>query len=412
MRSLKITSNIQDRTLVLEKYYNDINKISLEDEKEIIKRIKKGDKRALDKLIINNLRFVVSVAKQYSKFGIPLVDLINEGNIGLIKAASKFDYNSEYKFISYAVWWIRQMIQNHLHTLGNVVRIPINRTSNSIKLSRLVGEKEQELGYEISHGLAIDLFEDVEKIDIDHFYLKYGKKDSSLDFNMGDSDESFTLADTLLLNDESWSPDNMTEKDENKKILKWALSKLTYNEQIVMKYELEYNGISSYIDNIAEELSVTTYSVKVIYKCALKNLKHIIEGYNPYSEKTVKKLIKPRLLVPLKKEEVKAIVNRDLIKDIEAIKKEEEKKERLNRKLTRDEVLEIRGIIPEPIQQGPIKKEIILPNNERIVLDAFFSGYIGEIKSDKVKIREISKNLGISKGEILGIINRYKRANK
>lgn len=414
MRALKITSNIQDRTLVLEKYYNDINKISLEDEKEIIKRIKEGDKRALDKLVINNLRFVVSVAKQYTYFGVPLVDLINEGNLGLIRASQLFDYNCEFKFISYAVWHVRANIQNHLNSLGNVVRIPVNRTASSIKLSRLVGQKEQELGYDISHGIAIEIFDDVKRVDIDHFYLKYGKRDSSLDFNMGDSDESFSLSDTLLLSDDTWVPDNLSEEDESKRILKWALSQLNYKEQTIMKYQLEYGSISSHIDVLAEELNITAYAIKVNYRNILNKLKNLIESYNPYntSVKIPKKIKQQRILLPLKKEEVKAIIERDLNKEIEAIKKEEEKKERLNRKLTRAEVLEIRGILPEPIQQVPNKKEIVLPNNERVVLDAFFGGYIGEIKSDKVKIREMSKSLGISKGEILGIINRYKRANR
>jgi RNA polymerase primary sigma factor len=414
MRALKITSNIQDRTLVLEKYFNDINKISLEDEKEIIKRIKEGDKRALDKLVINNLRFVVSVAKQYTYFGVPLMDLINEGNLGLITAAHKFDYDCDLKFISYAVWHVRANIQNHLNSLGNIVRIPVNRTSSSIKLSRLVGQKEQELGYEISHGLAIDLFDDVKMIDIDHFYLKYGKRDSSLDFNMGDSDESFSLSDTLLLSDDTWVPDSLSEEDETKRILKWALSQLNYKEQTIMKYQLEFGSITSHVDVIAEELKITTYAVKVNYRNILNKLKNLIESYNPYntSIKIPKKIKQQRILPPLKKEEIKLIVENDLKLEIEAKKKEEERKERLNRKLTRDEVLEIRNMDKKPSNVLPIKKENELSNNELIVLDAFFGGYIGEIKSDKVKIREISKNLGLSKGEILGIVNRYKRANR
>ena len=396
MRALKITSNIQDRTLVLDKYFNDINKISLEDEKEIIKRIKDGDKRALGKLVENNLKFVVSVAKQYVHFGVPLVDLINEGNIGLIRASQLFDYDCEFKFISYAVWHIRANIQNHLNSLGNVVRIPLNRTASSIKLSKLVGQKEQELGYDISHGIAIEIFDDVKRVDIDHFYLKYGKRDSSLDFNMGDSDESFSLSDTLLLSDDTWVPDNLSEEDETKRILKWAISQLSYSEQTILKYQLEFGTIASHIDFLAEELGITTYAVKASYRNILNKLKALIEGYDPYKNSIEIKKKKPKKLVPLKREEVRIIVERDLEKEV---KKEKTKL------LTREEVLEIRDIKPKVIESA-------LPSNESMVLDAFFNRPIGGSDSDKVKIREISKSLGISKGEILGIINRYKRANK
>lgn len=400
MRSLTITTNIQDRTLVLDKYFNDINKISTEDEKEILKRINGGDEKSLVKLIENNLKFVVSVAKQYTKFGVPLTDLINEGNIGLIKASKLFDYGCEFKFISYAVWHIRANIQNHLNSLGNVVRIPVNRTANSIKLSRLVGEKEQELGYDISHGMAIELFKDVKRVDIDHFYLKYGKKDSSLDSNMGDSDESFSLSDTLLISDDTWVPDNLSEEDETKRILKWAISQLSYNEQIIMKYQLEYGSITSHIDNIAEELDTTAYGVKSNYRNILNKLKTLIEGYNPYKNNVQMKKVKTKLkkISPLKREEVKLIVKKDL--EIE-LKKEEE----IKKHLTREDVLEICDIKPKVVESTVLK-------NESMVLDAFFNRPIGGSVSDKVMIRNISRSLDISKGEILGIINRYRRANK
>ena len=149
MRQLKITQNITNReNQSLEKYFQDVNRLDLitsVEEVELAKRIKQGDKVALDKMVKANLRFVVSVAKQYQNKNLTLNDLINEGNLGLIKAAKKFDHTRGFKFISYAVWWIRQSILQALAENSRLVRLPLNRVGVLSKVKRAQSELEQAL---------------------------------------------------------------------------------------------------------------------------------------------------------------------------------------------------------------------------------------------------------------------------
>src|SRR3972149_10545260 len=148
MRQLKITKQITNReTASLEKYLHEISRESLitaEDEVELAKKIKVGDEAALDKMVRSNLRFVVSVSKQYQNQGLSLPDLINEGNLGLIKAAQRFDETRGFKFISYAVWWIRQGIMSAIADQSRVVRLPLNRVGNLTKLGKAYRDLEQE----------------------------------------------------------------------------------------------------------------------------------------------------------------------------------------------------------------------------------------------------------------------------
>ena len=148
MRQLKITQTITNReSQSLERYFNEISKVELltpEEEVDLAKRIKKGDELALEKLTKANLRFVVSVAKQYQNRNLSLNDLINEGNLGLVKAAQKFDETRGFKFISYAVWWIRQSIMQALAEQSRIVRLPLNRTGALSKINKTFAELEQK----------------------------------------------------------------------------------------------------------------------------------------------------------------------------------------------------------------------------------------------------------------------------
>ena len=148
MRQLKITKSITNReSEALEKYLQEISKeelISIEEEVELAARIRKGDQKALDRLTKANLRFVVSVAKQYQNQGLSLPDLINEGNVGLIKAAEKFDETRGFKFISYAVWWIRQSILQAIAEQSRIVRLPLNQVGSVNKINRVLNRFEQE----------------------------------------------------------------------------------------------------------------------------------------------------------------------------------------------------------------------------------------------------------------------------
>src|SRR5574342_124222 len=162
MRQLKITKSITNReSASLDKYLQEIGKeelITVEEEVELAQRIKKGDRLALEKLTRANLRFVVSVAKQYQNQGLSLPDLINEGNLGLIKAAEKFDETRGFKFISYAVWWIRQSILQALAEQSRIVRLPLNRVGTLHKIGKVSSSLQQDLGREPSpNEIAIEL---------------------------------------------------------------------------------------------------------------------------------------------------------------------------------------------------------------------------------------------------------------
>src|SRR5574344_2788538 len=198
MRQLKITQSITNRaSAALDKYLVEIGRqdlISTDDEVELAQRIHKGDKRALDKLVQANLRFVVSVAKQYQNQGLSLNDLINEGNLGLIKAARKFDETRGFKFISYAVWWIRQSILQAISEQSRIVRMPLNQVGSMNKINKMLSKFEQENERRPSiEEIAefIDLPE--EKVDD---AMKVNSRHVSVDAPFSDSDNN-SLIDVL-----------------------------------------------------------------------------------------------------------------------------------------------------------------------------------------------------------------------
>src|SRR5690242_320802 len=199
MRQLKITKQVTNReTASLEKYLAEIGRVELitaEEEVKLARKIKQGDQRALEKLTKANLRFVVSVAKQYQNQGLSLSDLINEGNLGLIKAAQRFDETRGFKFISYAVWWIRQSILQSLAEQSSIVRLPLNKVGLSNKISKAYSQLEQEFEREPTpEELAFLLDMDAEEIAAT---LGVAARHVSMDQPLSDGEES-TLIDVLV----------------------------------------------------------------------------------------------------------------------------------------------------------------------------------------------------------------------
>ena len=199
MRQLKITKQITNReNLSLDKYLQEIGKeelITPEQEVELARKIKSGDQRALDKLTKANLRFVVSVSKQYQNQGLTLPDLINEGNLGLIKAAQRFDETRGFKFISYAVWWIRQSILQALAEQARIVRLPLNKIGNINKINRAFSELEQVHEREPS----VDEIAEALELSPDEVEtsLRNNSRAVSMDAPLGDESDSGTLYDVL-----------------------------------------------------------------------------------------------------------------------------------------------------------------------------------------------------------------------
>src|SRR5437762_2886780 len=207
MRQLKITKSITNReSQSLEKYLQEIGKVDLitpEEEVKLARLIKQGDQRALDRLTKANLRFVVSVAKQYQNQGLSLPDLINEGNLGLIKAAQRFDETRGFKFISYAVWWIRQSIMQALAEQSRIVRLPSNRIGSLTKINKAFADLEQKFQREPSTDeVATALGDSVESVRAN---LKVGGRHVSMDAPFSQGEESCLL--TVLTDESESKPD-------------------------------------------------------------------------------------------------------------------------------------------------------------------------------------------------------------
>jgi RNA polymerase primary sigma factor len=274
MRQLKIIKQVTNRdTASLDKYLHEIGKeylISAEEEVELARRIKKGDHSALDKLIRANLRFVVSVSKQYQNQGLTLPDLINEGNLGLIKAAQRFDETRGFKFISYAVWWIRQSILQALAEQSRIVRLPLNKIGSINKINRTFIKLEQKYErdpsiYEIAQALEIAP-EDVKES------LKISNRHVSMDAPIT-QDEEVTLYDVILSKD-SPPPDKSLLNDSLRKEIERALSTLTYREANIIRLYYGLNGKQpNTLEEIGEVFNLTRERVRQIKEKAIKRLK-------------------------------------------------------------------------------------------------------------------------------------------
>ena len=275
MRQLKIAKQVTNReSKSLDKYLQDISKIDLitaEEEVELAQKIKKGDQRALEKLVNANLRFVVSVAKQYQNQGLTLPDLINEGNFGLVKAAKRFDETRGFKFISYAVWWIRQSILQALAEQSRVVRLPLNKIGSINKINKTFSYLEQ------AHERPPSAEEIAEELDLSVSEVKQSLKNAgkhiSLDAPFAEGEDS-NLYD-VLRSGESPNPDKNLLHESLRTEIERALETLTPREADVVRL---YFGLGEKhamtLEEIGETFDLTRERVRQIKEKAIRRLKH------------------------------------------------------------------------------------------------------------------------------------------
>ncbi|MDX2248218.1 MAG: sigma-70 family RNA polymerase sigma factor [Bacteroidia bacterium] len=276
MRQLKISKQITNReSQSLDKYLQEIGKVELltpDEEVELARRIKQGDQVALEKLTKANLRFVVSVAKQYQNQGLSLGDLINEGNLGLIKAAKRFDETRGFKFISYAVWWIRQSILQALAEQSRIVRLPLNRVGALNKIGKAFSKLEQEFEREPSAEEIAEVLENMSEDEISDT-LKISGRHVSVDAPFVQGEENRLL--DVLENDAEPNPDNELINESLSKEVERALSTLTQREAEVIRL---YFGIgvehSLTLEEIGEKFDLTRERVRQIKEKAIRRLRH------------------------------------------------------------------------------------------------------------------------------------------
>jgi RNA polymerase primary sigma factor len=275
VRQLKISKQITNReSQSLDKYLQEIGKvdmISADEEVQLAVRIRAGDEIAIQKLTKANLRFVVSVAKQYQNNGLSLGDLINEGNLGLIKAASRFDEKRGFKFISYAVWWIRQSILQALAEQSRIVRLPLNRVSSLNKLSKTVSELEQKFQREPSYEeMSLSMGISEEEVMLTH---QIAGRHVSLDAPFVQGEEN-SLLDTLS-NSSDVTPETKLMNDSLQGEVARALSTLTARESDVISYYFGLNGFESMtLEEIGDKFNITRERVRQIKEKATRRLKH------------------------------------------------------------------------------------------------------------------------------------------
>jgi RNA polymerase primary sigma factor len=275
MRQLKISKQITNReSQSLDKYLQEIGKVSLvsiDEEVILAQRIREGDQMALEKLTKANLRFVVSVSKQYQNQGLTLGDLINEGNLGLIKAAKRFDETKGFKFISYAVWWIRQSILQALAEQSRIVRLPLNRVGSLNKISRSFSELEQKFEREPSPDEIAELLELSTSEVVDT--LKVGGRHVSMDAPFVQGEENRLL--DVMANEDAESPDAGLLDDSLRREVQRALSTLTLREADVVTLHFGLNGHAARtLEEIGEQFSLTRERVRQIKEKAIRRLKH------------------------------------------------------------------------------------------------------------------------------------------
>lgn len=277
MRQLKIVKQVTNReNASMDKYLQEISRldmISAEEEAELAKRIREGDKIALERLTKSNLRFVVSVSKQYQNQGLELSDLINEGNLGLIKAAERFDETRGFKFISYAVWWIRQSILQALAEQARIVRLPLNKIGTINKINKAYSELEQlferpPTADELSDHLNCSI-EDIRQS------LSNTSRHISMDAPLVDGDEGSSSMYDVLPNDALLSPEDGLEHESLRTDINRSLDTLTGRESDVVRLYYGLNGRKALtLEEIGDLFDLTRERVRQIKEKAIRRLKH------------------------------------------------------------------------------------------------------------------------------------------
>ncbi len=274
MRQLKISKSITNRELgSMDKYLADIAREELvtpEEEVILAQKIREGDKYALERLVKANLRFVVSVAKQYQNQGLSLPDLINEGNVGLIKAAKRFDETKGFKFISYAVWWIRQSILQAVAEQSRLVRLPLNQVGSLSKIKKTSSRLEQLYQRQPTTKEIADELDMPEHKVMAAFRMN--AKEVSIDAPVGDDDE-MSLIDTIIPDDITYADEKITRKYDNEEINRSMLV-LNEKEREIINLYFGINTSHNYtLEEIAYRLDLTRERVRQIKDKALKKLK-------------------------------------------------------------------------------------------------------------------------------------------
>ncbi len=285
MRQLKIAKQVTNRdTASLDKYLQEIGRVDLisaDEEVELARRIKEGDHAAMERLVKANLRFVVSVAKQYQNQGLTLPDLINEGNLGLIKAAQRFDETRGFKFISYAVWWIRQSILQALAEQARIVRLPLNKIGSINKINRTFSELEQKFEREPS-AEEIALVLEMSEQEVKESLMSSGRH-VSMDAPLQEGEEG-DLYD-VLKSGEIPSPDNSLLTESLRREIERSLSTLTPREADVLRLFFGLNGETALtLEEIGEKFELTRERVRQIKEKAIRRLKqgsrcHLLKTY-------------------------------------------------------------------------------------------------------------------------------------
>lgn len=276
MRQLKITKQITNReTASLDMYLQDIGRVELitaQDEVVLAQKIRQGDQKALDKLVKANLRFVVSVSKQYQNQGLSLPDLINEGNLGLIKAAQRFDETRGFKFISYAVWWIRQSILQALAEQSRIVRLPLNKIGAINRINKTMSHLEQVLEREPSYDELSEALEMLPKEIMDT--MRNNTRHLSMDAPLSASNEDGGNMYDLMKNEAAQNPDRTLMNESLQMEICRALATLTEREADVVKLFFGLEGKHAHsLEEIGEKFELTRERVRQIKEKAVRRLK-------------------------------------------------------------------------------------------------------------------------------------------
>ena len=274
MRQLKITKSITNReSASLDKYLQEIGHedlLSVDEEVELAQRIRKGDREALEKLTKANLRFVVSVAKQYQNQGLSLPDLINEGNLGLIKAAEKFDETRGFKFISYAVWWIRQSILQAIAEQSHIVRLPLNQVGSVNKINRVLNRFEQE------NERRPSIEEIADKVDLPQDKIedamKVNSRHVSVDAPFVDGEDNSLL--DIMVNDDAPMADRALVMESLREEINRALLTLNERERNIIEAFFGINQPEMTLEEIGEKFNLTRERVRQIKEKAIRRLRH------------------------------------------------------------------------------------------------------------------------------------------